>query len=278
MSTIALVTLAMALAGHEASAALQIYKVKGDVTVTKGKQNVKAARRAEVAASDRLTIPAGASVDILDTDSHRIFSSVTSGKMTVKDLMKEAEAHAADITRNINRKVIAAVADNAGQKRSGYDALGMAIHETDAIAYPPVTLPEGVSYLSYLMSSAQESDSPHQSFISLKTVALGSGSDATDSPFNFVLKNSMSRPLYFNIIGKDGNDKDGIRLFLPQNPVAAPNSETVATEYAFLPDGEASAYVAIASDIDFSIDDVRKLLKVGYDPDENYYLTILTVK
>lgn len=271
-----LMALAAVLATSDISAALQIYKVKGNVTVKKGNMNIAAARRSNVVVSDLLTIPKGGMVDILDSKSHRIYSSTETGQMTVETLMKKAEAHAADITRNINRKVISAVADNAGQKKSGYDALGMAIHETDAIAHPPVDLPEGVSYLAYLLDNVKEADSTHQSYISLSRLTVDDEDMGFDAPYNFVLHNSMRQPLYFNIIEKD--EKEGIRLFFPQNPVAAPKTETIASEYTFLPDFSTRAYVAIASDVDFSIDDVKKLLEAGYNPDDEYYLTILTVK
>ena len=66
--------LAIATGCLEASAALQIYKVKGNVTLAKGKMNVTASRRAYVNPADRLSIPAGGSIEILDTETHRIFS------------------------------------------------------------------------------------------------------------------------------------------------------------------------------------------------------------
>ncbi len=262
--------------GAEASAALQIYKVKGGVTVISKAKTKKAERRATVAPTDLLSIPKGGAVDILDSQTHRIFSSIGTGKMTVKALMEKAESHAADITRNINRKVMAAVAENADQKRTGYDAMGMTVHETDAIAHPPVELPEGMSYLSYLLANVKDTESTHQSYIALKTLSVAGEDVDFETPFNFVLHNSMRQPLYFNVIEKDNDN--GIRLYFPQNPIAAPKTETVATEYIFIPDDDDHTYVAIASDVDFTLDDVKRLLEAGYNPDDDYYLTILNAK
>ena len=273
---LAILGLAAAFMTSEISAALQIYKVKGNVMVKKGNMNITASRRSNVVGSDLLTIPKDGAIDILDTKSHRIYSSTETGSMTVETLMKKAESHASDITRNINRKVLSAVADNADQKRKGYEALGMTIHETDAIAHPPVDLPEGVSYLSYLLDNVKDADSTHQSYISLSRAYCGGEDMEIDPPYHFALHNSMRQPLYFNIIEKD--EKEGIRLFFPQNPVAAPQTETVASEYTFIPDFSTRSYVAIASDVDFSLDDVKLLLEAGYNPDDDYYLTILTVK
>ena len=268
--------LAIATVCLEASAALQIYKVKGNVTLAKGKMNVAANRRAYVNPTDKLSIPAGAAIEILDTETHRIFSSTSTGSVTVADLIKQAESHAADITRNINRKVISAVAENAGQQKTGFEALGMTIHETDAIATPPIELPKGLSYLAYLLRTANDPDSTHQSYVSLQTVPADADDDGPDAAFNFVLHNSMRQPLYFNVIGRDY--KEGIRLYFSENPIASPKTDTTVTEYTFTPDPEINAYIAIASDVDFSIDDVKKLLKAGYNPDDDYYLTILTLK
>lgn len=273
---LAIMGLAAAIMTSDISAALQIYKVKGNVMVKKGNMNITASRRSNVVGTDLLTIPKDGAVDILDTKSHRIYSSTEPGSMTVETLMKKAESHASDITRNINKKVLSAVAENADQKRKGYEALGMTIHETDAIAHPPVDLPDGVSYLSYLLDNVKDADSTHQSYISLSRTYCGGDDMEIDPPYNFVLHNSMRQPLYFNIIEKD--EKEGIRLFFPQNPIAAPQTETVASEFTFVPDFSTRSYVAIASDVDFSIEDVKKLLEAGYNPDDDYYLTILTVK
>lgn len=275
MLAMTVMTALSVLIASDSSAALQIYKVKGNVTVKNKAKTVKATRRATVSAADMLNIPAGASVDILDSESHRIYSSISTGKMTVKSLIEKAESNAANITRNINKKVMAAMADNAGDKRTGYDVIGMAIHETDAIAHPPVVLPDGVSYLSYLLDSAKDPDSTHQSYISLRTLSVAGEDVDFETPFNFVLHNSMRQPLYFNIIGKD--DKDHFSLLFPQNPIAAPKTETIAEEYCYLPGDESQAYVAIASDVDFSVEDVKRLLEAGYNPDDDYYLTIMTV-
>lgn len=273
LKTISILVIALAIfTATDAFATLKIYKVKGNVLVkSKSKKAVKAERRAEVLPTDILTIPAGGSIDILNSDNKRIYSSVSTGSMSVKSLMDKAEAHAANITGNINRKVMAAVAETGSQKRSGYDAMGMVIHETDAIAYPAIALPENVSYLSYLIDNVADPDSDHQDYIQLETTSA----DANDGSFNFVILSSIHEPLYFNII--DRSNKDNIQLLLPKNPIAAPKTVTVASGFRFLPDEGENKFIAIASDKDFSAEDIEKLLQPGFDPDEDYYLSILTL-
>lgn len=252
-------------------ASLMIYKTKGNVTVKTKSAVKKAQKRAEVKPTDILNIPAGGAVDILDSDTHRIYSSLAPGRMSVKNLMGKAEKHASEITRNINRKVIASIADNANDKRHGYDSMGMAIHETDAIAYPPVALPEGMSYLTYLLENATDTDSTHQDYISLKKANC----DGSDDMFNFAVFNSLHEPLYFNII--DQQIGDNIRLYFPQNALAAPKTETVASEYRYVDAPSQKGYIVIASDKDFTLEDVRRLLEADYNPDDDFYLSVLSV-
>lgn len=274
LATIILMTVVVLSLPATAWSALQIYKVKGNVTIKKGKQTVKATRRELVAENDILTIPKEGRAEILDTDSRRIYSSKGNGTMSVRTLMEQAEAHASDITRNINRKVIAAVADNAASNRNAYEAMGMAIHETDLVVGPPVMLPEGMTYLSYLIADASDPDSLHQCYIALKLSTTDSLYN--DGPFCFKVNNSTENPLYFNVMEK-GVGK-GLRLLIPQNPIAAPKEETVVSAYPFLPDPATTGYIAIASDKDFSVDDVWNLLDPGYDALDDYYLTVLTVE
>lgn len=265
----------LAIAGiPQASATLQIYKLKGNVTVRKGKQNVKAQRRDIVAKTDVLTIPKEGKAEILDTDSRRIYSSKDCGEMTVKALMEKAEAQAADITRNINRKVIAAVADNADATRHAYEAMGMAIHETDAVVGPPVVIPEGMSYLGYLITNSNDPDRLHQCNIALSLAPTDP--DEEGGPFRFKLENSTKKTLYFNVIEK-GEGK-GLSLLLPQNTVAAPQDETEATEYTFVADRATTGFIAVASDKDFTSDDVWRLLDTESEPEDSYFLTVLTLE
>ncbi len=270
-----MLTACAAILAPKAVAALQIYKVKGDVYVKSKSSTSKATRRANVAPGDLLNIPDGGCIEILDTDTRRIYSSTKTGKMTVKSLMKRAESQASNITRNINRTVMAAVADNTGQKRSGYDAIGMAIHETDAVVPTLINIPDSLSYLSYLLSDPSEADSAHQSFISLSRQSITDEEGNNEGAFNFVMHNNVNKPLYFNIVEKD--KEKGIRFLFKRNPIVGPKSETTVEEYSYIPDGDAQRYVAVASDTNFSLRDVKHLLDADHFPKNLYYFTILTI-
>lgn len=273
---ISLSILTATIAASDSYAVLKIYKLKGDVTIKSGKRNLKATRRATVETSDVLTIPAGGSVEILDSKTHRIYSSTKTGKISVKSLIKKAESQASNITRNINRKVIDAVVDNASQKEISYDVVGVSIHETDAVVPVLINIPEGISYLSYLLGNPHEPDSLHQSFISLSRHIIESDDQDSDDEFNFVFTNSTTHPLYFNIVTKD--DDQDIHLLMPRNRMADPKSVTTAQEYKYLADDSLRRFVGIASDHNFTIDDVRHLMDDGYKSKDIYFLTVLTIE
>lgn len=254
----------------QASASYKIYKVKGDVSIkSKNGKPVKAQRRADVSLTDVVSIPKDGSLEILNSDSHRIYSSVSTGKMSVKSLINKAEKNAANITRNINKKVMAAVAETGSQKRTGYDAMGIAIHETDFVAGPPVPLPDGMSYLRYLLTDDTDPDAIHQNFLSIKTPSADD-----DETFNFVIENFIDKPLYFNIISR--NNGDNINFCFPKNLIVAPESESVIAEYTYLKDNKDKGYVVVASEADFSLDDAKRLLEPEYVPSQMYYLSVIT--
>ncbi|MDE6786960.1 MAG: hypothetical protein K2J46_07980 [Muribaculaceae bacterium] len=269
LTTASFVLCAVILA-FQASAAYKIYKVKGDVSIkSKNGKTIKAQRRADVSLTDVVSIPKDGSLEILNSDSHRIYSSVSTGKMSVKSLIDKAEKNAANITRNINKKVMAAVAETGAQKRTGYDAMGMAIHETDFVAGPPVPIPDGMSYLRYLLTDDTDPDAIHQNFLSIKTQSAGD-----DETFNFAIESFIDKPLYYNIISR--NNGDNISFCFPKNHIVAPNSESVVAEYTYLKDNKDKGYVVVASESDFSLDDAKRLLEPEYIPAQMYYLSVIT--
>lgn len=69
--------LMMTAASPVLEAALKVYKTKGDVTLRAGNRWTVLQRRAEVKPGDMLRIPSGSAVDILDTDTRRLYSSLS---------------------------------------------------------------------------------------------------------------------------------------------------------------------------------------------------------
>ena len=253
-------------------ATLIIYRLNGDVTVTTSGATRKVQRRDKLKSSDILTIPVDGSVEILDSDTHRIYSSTTTGLTSVKALLDKAVNDASNVTRKTNKKVLSAVAENAASQRTRYGASGLSRHETDGVSHGLVALPSGISYLSYLMnlSNGDSYDDRHDIILMRRAYS------ENDDTFNFAVFNTLDRPLYFNII--DQHSADGnLYLYFRDNPVAAPRSETLISQYRYLLPVDTTGYIVIASDKDFTFDDVKLLLDDSYAPESDFFFSLLQV-
>lgn len=186
-----------------ADAALKIYRLSGNVTRKSASGKTAAlARRETVVKQDVLTIPANGSVEILDTKTQRLYSSVASGTMTVANLISKADNDAAAVTAKTNSKIIKAVGDNARDRRASFGAKGMSLHQTDAVLNVPASLPPGTSFLSYLMNLDPSTEFEGSNDVVLLRRDYGEG----DTSFIFSVFNTLTDPLHVNIISQKPED------------------------------------------------------------------------
>lgn len=253
----------------ELFAELNIYKVKGDVLVKSGNSTSKAQKRQRVASTDELTIPRNAGVSILDTKDNRVYSSLSQGRMTVKRLIDQAKSNASSITRTTNDVVIENLAESARKKSVSVGIPGASIHEANAVIHAPINLPQGMSYLSYLRG-LKENEEYNDEY---DAILLRRDINYDDETFNFAVFNTLSKPLYFNII-QQRTDREPELHFL-DNPIAAPRTQTIVEEYLYILPDYQDGYIVIASDKDFTIEDVKKLLDPSYVPTADFYITLL---
>lgn len=248
---------------------LKIYKVRGDVTVKSGTSTSKAEKRQKVMPGDMLTIPRNASVSVLDTKNNRVFTSLSQGKMTVKQLIEEAENNASNVTRTTNEMVWEAVAENAKTKTNRFGIAGASVHEANEAIHAPINLPAGVSYLAYLrgLDEQKEYDDEYDAILVRRDI------NYDDETFKFAVFNTLSQPLYFNII-QQRTDREP-ELFFLDNPMAAPRTQTIVDEYLYIVPDYRDGYIVVASDKDFTITDVKKLLDPSYEPEADFYFTLL---
>lgn len=255
-----------------AVASLKVYKLKGNVTKKTRSGKTVLQRRTDVNTNDVISIPPGASVDILDTDSRRIFSSTKSGETTVAGLIEDAKKDASSLTRNTNRKLLSAVADNANTKVSGYGAAGLSHHQTDGVLSGLTALPEGVSLLSYLMNFPDEKEYDDMADVILMRRDYEEGDDS----FNFSVFNTLDTPLYVNVIDQNPSDNN-LSFYFEENPMAAPRKETLIPQYRFILPDEQTGYIVIASPSPFSLEDVRKLLSPSFSPSQDFYISLFRI-
>lgn len=229
-------------------------------------------RRDDVKSSDVISIPASSRIEILDTDSRRIYSSTRSGEMSVDRLIADAKKDASSLTRKTNGKILSAVTDNAGQKVSGYGATGLSHHEADGVLNGLIVLPDSVSLLCYLMNLPPDLEYDDRADVILMRRDYEDGDDT----FNFSVFNTLSSPLYVNVI--DQKPSDGrIRLYFDESPIAGARCETLISQYRFMLPEEEAGYIVIASPQPFTMADVKRLLDVSFSPSRDFYISLLRI-
>lgn len=254
----------------DARAVLKIYRLQGDVALTRGSQTHKAERRETVLPTDRLSIPAGGKVEVLDSDSRRIYSSKGSGSTTVKALVDNARRDASSVTRKTNEQIIAAVAASASNQTGGFQSSGLSIHETNGPS-SGIVLPVGMSLLSYLINLPEGQSYDDSNDI----ILMRRDYSESDDTFNFAVFNTLPRPLYVNIIDQRADGEPS--LYFEENPIAKPRTETLIPEYRYLLPIDQTGYIVIASDKNFTIEDVKRLLDSDYTPDSDFFFSLLRI-
>lgn len=191
--------------------------------------------------------------------------------MSVKSLLDKAVNDASAVTRKTNSKVLAAVTENAGAQRNRYGTAGLSIHETDRFSQGLVALPPGVTYLSYLMGLSTDDTYDDTNDV----ILMRRDYSDSDDTFNFAVFNTLDRPLYINII--DQHPAAGLQLYFKENPIIKPRTETLIPEYRYLLPVDTTGYIVIASDANFTLDDVKRLLDSSYSPKQDFFYSLLRI-
>lgn len=251
-----------------ANANLKINSVTSGVK--KGQEYAKSGQI--VAPTDVLFIPKNGNVTIRDTKQGQIFASLGTGEITVGSLIEAAKENASSITRKTTQAIWEAFKEKSNVNSGGYARAGVSAHNTDGLFGPAIDLPEGVSYLSYLMSMPADEEYEDNGDVVLVRRDYEKG----DNSFNFSVFNTLYTPLYVNVI--DQKLEDGaLRLYFPENPLVKERGETLIPQYRYtLPDGYAG-YIVIASPEPFTPKDVESLLDPAFSPSRDFYISLLRV-
>lgn len=112
-----------------------VHSVSGDVRVTHNGTTTKVKKGMAVNAPDELTISQGASVEILNASTKKIYRSVKSGKTTVSRLMIEAQGKATDNSAAVNSNIAVAKgkSDKSGRVYVEKGAVTREIEVVDSI-------------------------------------------------------------------------------------------------------------------------------------------------
>ncbi len=265
-----LLTMSILGVAIDSEANLRIHSVNGNVKVNKSTTKPNT----EVKKSDRLDIPTGGMVKIHDTESKKLYKNVSEGTMTVENMISAAEEKSRLGIGKIIAGIWNEIRSNGNSQAETYKSRGSSRHITHDIVAQPVDLPAGMSYLQYLMSLQDESQHDIMGdYVLLRREFCDS---TNKSDFKFAFWNDLDSVVYVNVIDMHPEMENDIQFYFPVNPLIEPYDTTVVEDYEFYsPDG--GSYILIASEKDFTIEDVKRLLDSEYRPEENYYFSILIV-
>lgn len=250
-----LIAMAAMLSAMTADSRLNVYSFNGRVELDAGGGAWRAATvRATLQPDTRLRIAQGASVEIIDTDTRRIYTSTTTGVTTAKALIDLANRQAASVVSRTNRAIIDAARNNSPAKQR-YSAGGVSMHTTDASAADSLSLRS-------LFAARDYSDQAD-------VVLMRKENSADNGSFYFAVFNTLDRPVYVNVVA---SPELPLAFMMPVNVVAAPRSETQIPEYVFATPSAPQSYALIACDSDFTPADAAPLATKALP---QFHLTIM---
>lgn len=239
------------------SATYRVHSVKGIVTITSAGKSSTATKGDKVLPSDMVNIPEGAVLEVINDINNTIYTSTASGKMTLTRLMLDSKSKAADNAAAVNSRLKFAGRSAADKSNHVYAERGMvkrSLASFDPEASTMMVNPEALArrVASALGSSHASCDT------TLNFSAAIPGENAA-----FSLRNTLSSPVYFNIIRltEDGKAEisplgqpSGSYILLPgQSMSRADNSPIPSTEKQLL----------VATHYNFDIDELLEALSAA---------------
>lgn len=246
-----------------------IYMVKGNVKVTNNGKDRQAKEDGTIKLDDYLTITKDSKIKILDSSNDKVYTFSTPGTEMFRNLKEQKEKSSQELIDKINKELRTTIENNKKKGPSVYGRVGMSVHNTDAIIRSNLNVPKGMSYLGYLMSIK-----PKEGYDSTAdALLLDRYVNEEEKTFNFGVFNTTENPLYYNVIHADAQSRP--RLLFEKNPTARPYDMTMETENEFAVSDEKSVFILVASTEDFTQADVERLLDPTYEPESDYYFSVL---
>lgn len=253
--------LVIALLGILPSAAQNytVYSLTKGVQVESGGKTVAASEGMALKPSDMLIIPSGGTVAIHDKASGDIYTSVSTGRVSVTKLKIEATRSASNKAGNILTGVNARFGSSKGTSggrvyvEKGMVNRSLAVYDPDGdnVEMNTATLSRYIA----AQLAARVSDS--------LPVPVNYGPKG-DSGLFFRLENSLEYPVYFNVLRLRGNEVEISPLGQPNGTYVVLPSQSLQREHlASLPADEAHIIVLTPCqyDLDAVIEEINSHLK-----------------
>lgn len=255
MTRLIAIILTLLLAHPATEAQYSVYTISGDISTSRGK---RLKPRETIAASEILNLCPSCQIKILDNTTRRVYSSTTTGRVKVSNIVSRADADARDITRHAADKIIAGLSHSGGASRAG--RRGLSRHMTNAGGDTTAITLRGLLDLP-----TQTPYDNEESEILLGRCILD------DGLFTFTVFNTLSQPLYVNVLPKTANPTP----YFAEPACAAPRRETIIDQYTFALPSTPEAYILVASPRPFTAADIAALLTADASPAAPFYFYLL---
>lgn len=196
------------LAPMSVSAKYLLYGYTGDVLLKQADGNVKPEKGMELNASDEIIIPSGAQVEIYNTATKEIFTSVNSGLKSVIGIMLDARRQSEKTTSAINDRMRFSAGGGQNDKSrlytEGLVKRSMQVYDPEAenLTIKPETL--ALHVLNKIRKTG--SGDPIALPTSLTYSRMG------ESGLEFKLENTLSFPIYVNIVKINETSLDSVEI------------------------------------------------------------------
>ncbi len=252
----------------------ELYSFEGNITIKQANHDVKPERGMELNASDKIDIPTGGIVKIYNTVTKEVFTSVSEGQNSVMGIMLDARKQSENTASAINDRMRFAAKGQQGSTRLYTEGLvkrSMQVYDPEAqnlIVEPEVLALHIVKAITTPAEATIEFPTP------MTHGPIG------ESGLNFKIENSLSFPIYLNVIKLNETQLGAIEISELGQPmgcyVLLPGQTISRQHFAGLSSTE-SHYLVMTHcrfDIDELIARVNKLLSEHSDRTADIHLPV----
>lgn len=235
-----------------ASAQYSVHSVEGNVTLKKGLQTVKVVKGLTLSPSDMLDLDEGAQIEIFNSTNSQTYKCTQAGMTSVSGIMIRAKSLAGNKGKSIRDNMNFSRASGSGTGHvyveSGMVKRSMATYDPDAknIEVDPKELSVAVISALKNPSGVAVTECP----------ATFTHAANADGGLGFSIGNTLSSPIYFNVLKMSGDSISNVRiseLGQPSGSYVLLPSQTISREQ-LSPMKTGERHILIMTNFNFDVD------------------------
>lgn len=269
---ILLVIIAFSLFPAELQAGFVVRSVKGNVTVVKGGQNVALKNGMSVSPADKVNIPGGGKLEVMNDINHSIYTSTKEGTFTISRMMLDAKVESDSKFSTINSRLKVG-GEGSDKNQRVYVEQGMVKRslseydpEASALSIDPITLARCIKERGTALSA-----NANEGVIKAERGDEGS--------LTVEIRNTESFPIYFNIISLNSDHQYSLSsIGQPAGSYILLPRQTIMRNHPEGTDASAKQLLVIANcgfDVDSLIEELNKQAEHNPDPLPEFPLELI---